>query len=328
MNKINKYKFLITGGAGFLAGHIAERALMLGNNVAIIDIFNSETTPVNEKIKNTKILEQVAVKNNVSFKIHKSDVRDAKSMEDIFLEEKPDIVIHAAALARDRDSMDIPLDFIQTNVVGSQNIINAAMKVNTIKQFLITSTRSAVGQTLSATSLMTEDQPMRPINPYGATKSAMEGLFHSYHTDTNIPVKICRMQPTYGPRGRHDMFVWRIFNSIITGDQIQKYGTGDGVRDWLYISDAIDAVFSLLHTEIKFDALNIGVSEMTSTNKLIGLCEEIAKEKANIVNIPAIRGDAVFAGIADCTKIHKICGWKAKVKILEGLKKTYDYMIK
>jgi nucleoside-diphosphate-sugar epimerase len=142
------------------------------------------------------------------------------------------------------------------------------------------------------------------------------GIDVDYYTDLNELIN--------GSRGRHDMFVWRIFNSIITGDQIQKYGTGDGVRDWLYISDAIDAVFSLLHTEIKFDALNIGVSEMTSTNKLIGLCEEIAKEKANIVNIPAIRGDAVFAGIADCTKIHKICGWKAKVKILEGLKKTYD----
>ena len=328
MNKINKCKFLITGGAGFVAGHIAEKALVLGSEVVIIDILNSETTPVDEKIKNTKILQKIAIKNNASFKIHKSDIRDGKSMEDIFLEEKPDIVIHAAALARDRDSMDIPLDFIETNVIGSQNIINAAMKVNTIKQFLVISTRSAVGQTLSATSLMTEDQPMRPINPYGATKLAMEGLFHSYHADTNVPIKIIRMQPVYGPRARHDMFVWRIFNSIITGDQIQKYGTGDGVRDWLYISDAVDAVFSLLHTEIKFDAFNIGVSEMTSTNKLISLCEEIAEKKANIVNIPAVRGDAVFAGIADCTKIHKSCGWKAKVKISEGLKKTYDYMIK
>jgi nucleoside-diphosphate-sugar epimerase len=224
--------------------------------------------------------------------------------------------------------MDIPLDFIKTNVIGSQNIINAAAKVEEIEQFIIISTRSAVGQTKSADSLMTEDQPMRPINPYGATKLAMEGLFHSYHSDTNVSVKICRMQPIYGPRGRHDMFVWRIFNSIITGDQIQKYGDGQGVRDWLYISDAVDAVFNLLNTEISFGVFNIGAGEMTSTNDLIELCEQIAAKKANMINIPAIRGDAVFAGIADCTKIYKICGWKAKIKIIEGLKKTYKYMKK
>ncbi len=325
---MNNKKFLITGGAGFVAGHIAEKALLLGHEIVIIDIFNSETTPIKEKNKNINILKQVADTNNLRFKIYKSDIRDGEIIKDIFIKEKPNIVIHAAALARDRDSMNIPLDFIQTNVVGSQNIINAAMNVETIEQFVVISTRSAVGQTKSAESLMTEDQPMRPINPYGATKLAMEGLFHSYHSDTRVPIKICRMQPIYGPRGRHDMFVWRIFNSIITGDQIQKYGDGKGVRDWLYISDVIDAIFILLKTKISFDVFNIGAGKMTSTNDLIDLCEEIAEKKANIVNVPAIRGDAVFAGVADCTKIHKLCGWKSKIKIIEGLKKTYEYMKK
>ena len=326
MNKNIRKKFLITGAAGFFGSHIAEKALSMGHEVIAIDIFNSETTPVIEKEKNITILKKLSKEKQVKFKIYKADVRDGEVLEKIFKEESPNIIIHAAALARDRDSMDIPLEFIQTNVVGSQNIINAAMKLTSIEQFIVISTRSAVGQAASASALMTEDELMRPINPYGATKLAMEGLFHSYYSDEKVPVKICRMQPMYGPRCRHDMFVWRILNSILTGEKIQKYGTGEGVRDWLYISDAVDAVFALINTEILYDVFNIGVGEMTSTNDLIRICEESTGKKANIENIDAVRGDAIFAGIADCTRIAKTCGWMAKIKIQDGIKKTYNYM--
>ena len=92
---------------------------------------------------------------------------------------------------------------------------------------------------------MAEDNSFRPINPYGATKAASEGLFYSNHHNTKIPLKICRMHPIYGPRGRNDMFVKRILNSIITGKEIQKYGTGEGVRDYTYVKDAVDGIFSI-----------------------------------------------------------------------------------
>ena len=326
MSKNLKQKFLITGSAGFFGSHMAEQALSMGHEVVGIDMFNSETTPAIEKKKNIMLLESLSEEKQVRFKIYKADIRDGEALEKIFKKESPNIIIHAAALARDRDSMDIPLEFIQTNVVGSQNIINAAMNISSIEQCVVISTRSAVGQAASAEALMTEDVQMRPINPYGATKLAMEGLFHSYHNDKKVPIKICRMQPIYGPRCRHDMFVWRILNSILTREKIQKYGTGEGVRDWLYISDAVDAVFALIGTEVLYDVFNIGVGKMTSTNDLIRICEETTGKKANIENIAAVRGDAIFAGIADCTKIAKTCGWKAKIKIEDGIKKTYNYM--
>ena len=134
------------------------------------------------------------------------------------------------------------------------------------------------------------------------------------------------MQPVYGPRGRNDMFVKRILNSIITGTEIQKYGTGEGVRDWLYIKDAVDAIFAILEFEIPFEIFNIGNGKGTSTNKLIQLCEEITGLRANIINVDAPPGDAHFAGLADCSKIKRMLDWEAKIDIAEGIKRTYTYM--
>ena len=123
------------------------------------------------------------------------------------------------------------------------------------------------------------------------------------------------------------MFVKRILNSIITGEEIQKYGTGEGVRDWLYIKDAVDGIFVVLEYNTPFEIFNIGIGKATSTNQLIDLCEEISGRKANITNVEAPPGDAHFAGIADCTKLKNI-GWNAKIEISEGIERTYNYMIK
>ena len=170
-----------------------------------------------------------------------------------------------------------------------------------------------LGEVQDASSLMSEDNTFRPINPYGATKVAAEGLFYSNHHNSKIPLKVCRMQPIYGPRGRNDMFVKKILNSIITGEKIQKYGTGEGVRDWLYIKDAVDGIFAILEFDVPFEIFNIGTGTGTSANKLIQLCEEIAGIKANIVNIDAPPGDAHFAGIANCSKMKQIC-WVGRLK--------------
>ena len=223
--------------------------------------------------------------------------------------------------------MDVPLDFIDVNVLGSQILISSSSKAESLEQIIFISSRSAVGEVPGASSFMREDNAFRPINPYGATKAAAEGLFYSHHHNTKVPLKICRMQPVYGPRGRNDMFVKRILNSIITGNEIQKYGTGEGVRDWLYIKDAVDGIFAILEFDIPFEIFNIGIGKATSTNKLIELCEEITGVKANIKNVDAPPGDAHFAGIADCSKMKKMLGWEAKIEISEGIKKTYNYMV-
>ena len=111
------------------------------------------------------------------------------------------------------------------------------------------------------------------------------------------------------------------------GEEIQKYGTGEGVRDWLYIKDAVEGIFAVLEFKVPFEIFNIGIGKATSTNHLIDLCEKISGLKANIINVEAPPGDAHFAGIADCSKLKNMTGWEAKVQISEGIKRTYDYMV-
>ena len=325
MNDIRK-KILVTGGAGFVGGHFCELALEKGYDIVIIDVFNNETSSQKEKSSNIKHIKDTARKNKVTLKVYPCSITDEESLNKIFNEERPNILVHAASLVKDRWSMDVPLDFIDVNVRGSQILISSSSKAESLEQIIFISSRSAVGEVPGASSFMREDNAFRPINPYGATKAAAEGLFYSHHHNTKVPLKICRMQPVYGPRGRNDMFVKRILNSIITGNEIQKYGTGEGVRDWLYIKDAVDAIFAILEFDIPFEIFNIGNGKGTSTNKLIQLCEEIAGIKANIKNVDAPAGDAHFAGFADCSKIKKMLGWEAKIDLAEGIKRTYTYM--
>lgn len=326
MINLNK-KILVTGGAGFVGGHFCELALEKGYDIVIIDIFNNETSDEQQKTANINHIRDTAIKNKAKLKVYRCSITDEDALNKIFIDERPNILVHSASLVMDRLSMDIPLDFIDTNVRGSQILINASSNAKSLEQIIFISSRSAVGEVPDATSLMGEDSAFRPINPYGATKAAAEGLFYSNHHNTKIPLKICRMQPMYGPRGRDDMFVKRILNSIITGEEIQKYGTGEAVRDWLYISDAIDGIFAILEFDVPFEIFNIGIGKATSTNKLIELCEEITGLKANIKNVDLPPGDAHFAGIADCSKINKMLSWEAKIEISEGIKKTYSYMV-
>ena len=296
-------KILITGGAGFYGSHIATKAIKEGYDVVIVDILNSETTPRKSKEINIEDLIELGEIHNSPIKFYESDITDESEMNSIFYKEQPNILIHAAAVAMDRRSMTYPLEFIHHNVYGSQVIINACSCAKNLKKIIFISTRSAIGEVPGASSFIKEDDNFKPVNPYGATKAAAEGFFYSYHNDCGIPIKICRMQPMYGPKCRHDMFPWRILNSILTGKEIEKFGDGNGVRDWLYIDDAVDAMFSILDETSAFEIFNIGTGIGTSTNELIDKCIKITGKIPNIKNVPVIRGDAYFAGLADCKKL-------------------------
>jgi len=324
----NESKILLTGGAGFVGSHICEYAIKKGIEVVIVDVFNSETSNQEEKVANVDHLKEAAKKSGLNLKIYPCSITDQEALTKIFVDESPSLVIHAASLVKDRYSMDVPLDFIDTNVKGSQVLLDSSNAVKTIEQFIFISSRSAIGEVPGASAFMKEDNHFRPINPYGATKAAAEGLFHSFHHNTKIPVKICRMQPMYGPRCRSDMFVWRILHSILTGDKIQKYGTGEGVRDWLFIKDAVEAIFKIILYKSPFDIFNIGTGKGTSTNMLIELCQEITGKEANIEDVEVPPGDTHFAGLADCRKIKDKIGWESQVDIKSGIELTYEYMKK
>ena len=325
MKNIN---LLITGGAGFYGSRIATRAIKDGYDVIIVDILNSETTPRQTKENNVKNLVEFGKVKNRRVKFYEVDITNEVEMTAIFQNEEPSVLVHAAAVAMDRRSMEYPLEFIHHNVHGSQIVINASKHSERLNNIIFISTRSAIGEVPGASSFIKEENNFKPVNPYGATKAAAEGFFYSHHNDSGIPIKICRMQPMYGPNCRHDMFPWRILNSILTGQLIEKFGDGNGVRDWLYVDDAVDALFCILDEPSAFEIFNIGTGIGTSTNKLIDVCIEVTGQKPNIKNVAAVRGDAYFAGLADCSKIRQKTGWSSKIGLHEGIRLTYEHMTK
>lgn len=326
--QLKNKRILITGAAGFFGSHIASRALLEESELAIVDILNEETSPASQKIKNIKELETINPKLDKKFEFHNADITDLLSMKKILEKFKPNIVIHVAALTMDRRSMDAAGEFIKTNVYGTQVLLDNLVKIKELEQFIFISTRSAIGEVETPNSAIKEINNFRPINPYGASKAAAEGFIHSWHNDTKKSVKICRMQPLYGPRCRHDMLPYRVFHSILNDIEFTKYGEGDAIRDWLYVDDAVDAIFSIIAKNSTFEVYNIGTGKPTSTNQIISICEKVANKKVKIRKISSVRGDAHYAGVADISKILSETGWKNKTNLENGLKKTLAYMKK
>lgn len=319
-------KILITGGAGFLGSYLTVEALRRGFDAVLVDNFNYETVSVDHKKQNVALIKKQSANFKSKFTEYVADITNYEDFKAIMFKERPEIIIHAASLVMDRLSMHLPDAFIRTNVIGSQNLINIAAELSGVKHMVFISSRSAIGEKAERDSKIFESDLFRPINPYGASKAAAEGFFYCYHHNTNVNVSITRMQPLYGPRCRHDMLPWRVINSILTQEQIEKYGTGDAVRDWLFIDDAVDAIFKVVDHPNNFQIFNIGTGKSTTTNGVIAICENIAGKKANVRTVSDVQGDAYFAGIADCTKIREELNWRHKVDIEEGLSKTYAFM--
>jgi len=322
-------KVLVTGGAGFFGSHICEKLLLDGKHVIVVDVLNNETSSPVEKKKYIKHLNELSQKRKgARFRVYELDILQENLLSEVLKEEAPTSCIHAAALVMDRKSVEEPIRYIINNVQGTQSLLNAIRKTDNIRRLVLISSRSAVGETFGVDDKMTENDLLRPINPYGATKVAAEALCHAFHKNFGLAVSICRMQPLYGPRCRRDMMPSLLFESALHNKVVQKYGSGEAVRDWLYVEDAALGILAALNDSAIFSIFNFGTGIGTTLNDLIQMVMEITGKKLNLVYENVAPGDAVFAGICDCQKAKKLLGWEAKTDLKTGLKLTYEYMKK
>ena len=320
-------KVLVTGGAGFFGSHICEKLLLAGKQVVVVDILNNETSSHVEKRKYIEHLNELSKKREgAQFRVYKLDILQENLLSEVLKEETPTSCIHAAALVMDRKSVDEPIRYIINNVQGTQCLLNAIRQTDTIQRLVLISSRSAVGETCAVNDQMTEDDLLRPINPYGATKVAAEALCHAFYKNFDLSVSICRMQPLYGPRCRRDMMPSLLFESALHNKVVKKYGSGAAIRDWLYVEDAALGILAALNNSDKFSIFNFGTGIGTTLDDLIQMVTEITGEKLNLIYENVSPGDAVFAGVCDSQKAKEMLGWEAKMDLKTGLKITYEYM--
>ena len=312
--------YLITGGAGFIGSHLADTLLEQGNKVIIIDNFNNYYNP---KIKENNVKHNL---NNPNYKLERVDIRDEKEIDRIFSENKIDNIMHLAAMAGVRPSIENPTLYQDVNCMGSQNILEAMKKYN-VKNIVFASSSSVYGNTKTVPFKET-DVVDYAISPYAATKKANEVMCHVYHKLYGFNVIMLRFFTVYGERQRPDLAINKFTRLIMDEKKIPVFGDGTTSRDYTYIKDIIDGITkSLTYIENNknvYEILNLGESEPITLNKMIETIERVIEKKAIIEKLPMQPGD-VDRTYADISKAKELIGYNPKTSFEEGIKNFVNW---
>ncbi|MDB6019261.1 MAG: NAD-dependent epimerase/dehydratase [Pedosphaera sp.] len=309
--------FLVTGGAGFIGSHFCERLLQSGHAVWVLDDLNPFYSPA-IKQQNLKDIAQAGA----PFTFIHSELADVNVLENIFKSVRFDQVIHLAARAGVRPSLDEPEFFQQVNVEGTVNVLEAARR-HGVKKVLIASSSSVYG--VNKKIPFAESDPVfSVISPYAASKLACEGLGHVYHYVYGLDVAMLRFFTVYGPRQRPDLAIHKFAKLIAAGKPIPFYGDGSTARDYTYISDIVDGMIACTERKFGYEIFNLGGSQTVTLSRLVELLEQSLGKKAVIKRMPAQAGDVPLT-YADITKSHQFLDYAPKIKIEEGIPLFVDW---
>ncbi len=335
--------YLVTGGAGFIGSHLVEKLLKNGNKVINIDNFN-EFYNYNIKVKNVldstgkiqknddgeiKVNELQDLKKLVdseNYILEIVDITNMEILEEVFQRNKIDTVIHLAAMAGVRPSIEKPLLYEKVNIRGTMNILELINKYN-IKKFICASSSSVYGNN-EKVPFSEKDNVDRAISPYAATKKSCEIIGHSYHHLYDIDTIMLRFFTVYGPRQRPDLAIHKFTKAIIEEKEIPFYGDGTTQRDYTYIDDIIDGVLkSIIYLEKNkniYEIINLGESETISLRKMVKTLENEIGKKAVLKKLSMQPGD-VNRTFADISKAKELIGYDPKTKFEEGIKKFVNW---
>ena len=307
---------LVTGGAGFIGGHVAAELLARGDKVVVIDNFNDYYDPAIKRLNAARLREYT------SFSLIEGDIRDASLVERVFAEQGVTRVAHLAALAGVRASVDQPRLYLDVNLSGTLNLLEAAKGVS-IEQFVLASTSSVYGRT-NLLPFVETDTADRPLAAYPASKRAAELLAHTYHNLAGMPVTALRFFNVYGPAGRPDMMPWRLLEAAQTGEPIKLFNGGDIHRDWTYIADTVAGVLAALDKPLGYEIINLGCGAPISLTDFVEIIEEYAGKVINTVSVPTPLSDPPIT-YCNNDRARQLLGFAPRVSIREGLRQTWEW---
>jgi UDP-glucuronate 4-epimerase len=309
-------KVLITGAAGFIGSHLSERLLDDGLMVVGLDNFDDFYNP---QIKRQNIKGCLKNKN---FQLVEADIRDSAAM-DKTVGGGIEIIVHLAARAGVRPSIEKPLLYADVNINGTMVLLEAAKK-HKVNKFIFGSSSSVYGNNKKV-PFSEDDNVDFPISPYAATKKAGELICHTYHHLYGISITPLRFFTVYGPRQRPDLAIHKFAQLIEQGKPIPVYGDGSRMRDFTYIDDIIDGTVAAMNKCTGFSIYNLGESRPISVNDLIAEIEKALGKKAVKKYLPTQPGD-VERTYADVTKAVNELGYKPNTTIQAGLAKFVEWL--
>ncbi|OOY22988.1 dTDP-glucose 4,6-dehydratase [Thioclava sediminum] len=322
-------KLLVTGGAGFIGSAVVRLAVSRGHEVVNLDALTYAAC-----------LENVApVADSPLYAFEQADIRDADALATIFARHKPGAVMHLAAESHVDRSIDGPGAFIETNVMGTYNMLQAARSFWEAEgrpesfRFHHISTDEVYG-TLGATGQFTEETPYAPNSPYSASKAGSDHLVRAWHETYGLPVVLTNCSNNYGPYHFPEKLIPVVILNALAGKPLPIYGDGSNVRDWLYVEDHADALLLVLEKGALGRSYNIGGENERSNLELVQtICTILDKLRpgdapyADLITFVTDRPghDARYA--IDPTRIREELGWRPSVTVEEGLERTVRWYL-
>ena len=323
-------KVLITGGAGFIGSHVVRLFVTKYPDYAI---YNLDALTYAGNLENIKDLERYG-----NYNFIKADIKDADALKHLFLEHEFDTVIHLAAESHVDRSITNPNDFIETNVLGTANLLNAFLEVHKDayegKLFYHVSTDEVYGS-LGKTGLFTETTAYDPQSPYASSKAASDHIVRAYGNTYGLPFMISNCSNNYGANQFPEKLIPLFINNIKQSKSLPVYGDGNYTRDWLYVEDHAIAIDQIFHQGTVGETYNIGgFNEWTNLNLIKLLCqlmdEKLDRPKGSsekLITYVKDRAGHDRRYAIDANKINKELGWKPSVTFEEGLEKTLDWYL-
>jgi UDP-glucuronate 4-epimerase len=311
-------RILITGGAGFIAHHLASALLKASAEVYLLDNFNSFYDP-EIKRQNVKDLQSQG-----RAPIHEVDILDRENLRCVFEEIRPDVVVHLAAWAGVRPSLEKPELYASVNIVGTVNLLELAKQFST-RCFIFGSSSSVYGG--SERVPFSETDPVdKPVSPYAATKRAGELLCHTYSHNFSMHITCLRFFTVYGPRQRPEMAIHKFADLMFEGKEIPLFGKGDTRRDYTYVEDIVSGILRAIEVNPRFDIFNLGESQTITLMELVEHLEAALGKKARIRFLPMQAGDMEIT-YADITHARQILGYNPQKPFKDGIRLFADWFL-
>lgn len=306
-------KLLITGGAGFIGSECVRQAVRRGYTVSVLD--NLSYAGDRERLRE--------VEGAITF--HRADVADRNAVDVIFESEKPDVVIHWAAESHVDRSIAEPTPFFATNVSGTLVLLEAARR-HGIGKFINISTDEVYGE-LPLEGHFHETTPLNPSSPYSVSKAAADMLGRAYHRTYRLPVITVRPSNNYGPWQYPEKLIPVAIWKALSNEKVPVYARGENMREWLYVSDCVDAVFEIAARGSAGETYNVGSGEEKRNIDVVRTILALLGKSENQIEFVQDRLGHDFRYSLDSSKIERDFGWKANVRFEAGIEKTVRWYI-
>ncbi|HWR40311.1 MAG TPA: dTDP-glucose 4,6-dehydratase [Patescibacteria group bacterium] len=317
MTRAVKTTILVTGGAGFIGSNFVHHILGKYPDYRVINV---DALTYAGNLENLQ-----AIDADPRYAFYKADISDRTAMDKIFAGEKVDYVVNFAAESHVDRSLEHPEQFILTNVLGTQVMLDQSRKA-TVKKYLQVSTDEVYGS-LGPTGLFTEETPLAANSPYSASKAGADMMVRAYHETFQLPVNITRCSNNYGPYHFPEKLIPLMITNALEDQELPVYGDGLNIRDWLYVTDHCQAIDTVLHKGIPGEVYNIGGNNEKTNLEIVKTVLSMLGKPETLIKYVKDRPGHDRRYAIDAGKIYRELGWQPEYTFERGIRETVDWYL-